>query len=64
MVFTSTSGGPTSPAIRSMSRVATAGSVVSGTSVRTLSGSSRNPRSVRSTATTVRPPAARVTVVA
>jgi hypothetical protein len=43
MVFTSTSGGPTSPAIRSMRRVAAAGSVVSATSRRTLSGSSPGP---------------------
>jgi hypothetical protein len=47
-----------------MSRVATAGSMVSATSVRALSGSSRNPRSFRSTATAVRPLAARVAVVA
>ena len=64
MVFTSTSGGPTSLAIRSMSRVATAGSVVSATSRRTLSGSWLNPGSFRSTATTVRPRASRVTAVA
>jgi hypothetical protein len=47
-----------------MRRIATAGSVVSATSRRTLSGSWRNPRSFRSTATTVRPLAARVTAVA
>jgi hypothetical protein len=64
MVFTSTSGGPTSLAIRSMSRVAAAGSVASATSGRTLPGKSPNPRSFRSTATTVRPAAARVTAVA
>jgi hypothetical protein len=63
-VFTSTSGGPTSLAIRSMSRVAAAGSVVSATSRRILPESWCNPRSFRSTATTVRPPAARVTAVA
>src|SRR5580693_3073579 len=64
MVFTSTSGGPTSPAIRSMSRAAAAGSVASATSRRMSSGRSPSPRSLRSTATTVRPPAARVTAVA
>jgi hypothetical protein len=64
MVFTSTSGGPTSPAIRSTRLFAAAGSVASATSGRTLPEKSPNPRSLRSTATTVRPAAARVTAVA
>jgi hypothetical protein len=63
MVFTSTSGGPTSSAIRSMRLFAAAGSVVSATSRRTPPGSSRNACSFRSTATTVRPLAARVAAV-
>ena len=43
IVFTSTSGGPTSLAIRSMSCVATAGSVVSAASRRTLVGKLAQP---------------------
>jgi len=51
MVFTSTSGGPTSPAIRPMKLFAAAGSVVSATSRPTPSGGSRKACSFRSTAT-------------
>ena len=59
MVFTSTSGGPTSAAIRSTTFRAAAGSTGSATSRPMPSGSSLSPFSFRSVPTTVNPAAAR-----
>src|SRR5215469_2592010 len=58
MVFTSTSGGPTSAAIRSTTLRAAAGSVGSAASRRMPSGSSFSASSLRSTSTAVNPAAA------
>src|SRR5258707_1993180 len=55
MVFTSTSGGPTSAATRLTTAFATAGSVASPGTWRTPSGSSLSPSALRSTPATVNP---------
>src|ERR1700729_2812929 len=64
MVFTSTSGGPTSAAIRSTTLRAEAGSVGSAVSRRMPSGSSFIASSLRSTPATVNPAAASFSAVA
>jgi Antibiotic biosynthesis monooxygenase len=64
MVFTGTSGGPTSSAIVSTTARATSGSVGSATSRPTPSGSSFSLLSLRSTPTTVKPRSARISAVA
>ncbi len=64
MVFTSTSGGPTSAAIRFTTLRAAAGSVGSAASRRMPSGRSFSPSSLRSTPTTVNPAAASFSAVA
>jgi hypothetical protein len=64
MVFTSTSGGPTSAAIRSTALRAAAGSVGSAASRRMPSGSSFNASWFRSTSATVNPAAASFSAVA
>src|SRR6266567_2295460 len=64
MVFTSTSGGPTSAAIRSTTLRAAAGSAGSAVSRRMPSGSSFSPSSLRSTPITVNPAAASFSAVA
>src|SRR6476646_3019145 len=55
MVFTSTSGGPTSAATRSTAAFATAGSVASPGTWRMPSGCSLSPSALRSTPATVKP---------
>ena len=64
MVFTSTSGGPTSAAIRLTTLRAAAGSVGLATSRRMLSGSSFSASSFRSTRTIVNPAAGSFSAVA
>jgi hypothetical protein len=63
IVFTSTSGGPTSAAIRSTTPRAAAGSTASATSRRMPSGSSFIASSLRSTPATVNPAAASFSAV-
>ena len=62
-MFTSTSGGPTSAAIRSTTFRAESGSIGSAASRRMPSGSSLSPSSLRSTPTTVNPAAASFSAV-